>query len=51
MNVYTYEIASWALFIATLAIARFEAPRDLWRLQHLREWSHEEAKQIFPRGA
>jgi len=28
-----------------------EAPRDLWRLQHLRKWSHEEAKQIFPRGA
>jgi hypothetical protein len=32
-------------------VNQVEAPRDLWRLQHLRKWSHEEAKQIFPRGA
>lgn len=25
-----------------------EAPRDLWRLPYLREWSHEEIQQVFP---
>ena len=37
--------------ITNYGIAVIEAPRDLWRLQHLREWSYEEAEQIFPRGA
>jgi hypothetical protein len=27
-----------------------ESPRVLRRLQHLREWSHEKIKQVFPRG-
>jgi uncharacterized protein (DUF927 family) len=29
---------------------RNETPWDLRRLQHLREWSHEKIKQVFPRG-
>lgn len=28
-----------------------ESPRDLWRLQLLREWSYEQVKQVFPRSA
>src|SRR3546814_10282010 len=28
-----------------------EPPRDLRRLQLLREWSHEQDKHVFPRGA
>jgi hypothetical protein len=31
-------------------IYMFETPWDLRRLQHLREWSHEKIKQVFPRG-
>jgi LuxR family quorum-sensing system transcriptional regulator SolR len=27
---------------------QIESPRDLCRLYHLREWSHEEAEQVFP---
>ena len=25
-----------------------EQPRESWRLQLLREWSHEQVKQVFP---
>jgi hypothetical protein len=25
-----------------------EPPRDLWRLQLLREWSHEQVHEVFP---
>src|SRR3546814_4107224 len=33
------------------ASKRSEPPRDLRRLQLLREWSHEQDKHVFPRGA
>lgn len=29
-------------------VEQYEAPRDLWRLPYLREWSHEEIQQVFP---
>jgi hypothetical protein len=32
-------------------VALFESPRDPWRLQLLREWSHEQVQAVFPRGA
>ncbi len=28
-----------------------ESPRDLWRLHHLREWSHEEIYEVFAGAA
>jgi trimeric autotransporter adhesin len=28
-----------------------ESPRDSWRLQLLREWSHDKVQTVFPRGA
>ena len=35
---------------AAMSNAELESPRVLRRLQHLREWSHEKIKQVFPRG-
>ncbi|MBF8177625.1 sulfite exporter TauE/SafE family protein, partial [Herminiimonas contaminans] len=40
-----------AIMIMSVGIYTFEPPRKLWRLLYLREWSHEESKQVFPRGA
>ena len=35
----------------TRTLYKIESPRNLRRLQALREWSHEEIKQVFPRDA
>ena len=37
-------------FVGTDRSGQLESPRDLRRLQPLRRWSHEQVKQVFPRG-
>ncbi|MEJ2632045.1 MAG: hypothetical protein P8011_01110 [Acidihalobacter sp.] len=37
--------------LAPTLMGALEPPRDLRRLQHLREWSHEQSQEVFPRSA
>ena len=34
--------------IGSTLFQRTEPPRESWRLQLLREWSHEQVEQVFP---
>ena len=36
--------------LTNITKARIESPRVLRRLQFLREWSHEQEQQVFPRS-
>jgi hypothetical protein len=49
-EVYILEQRLKAYAKKTARLYKIESPRELRRLQPLREWSHEQDEQVFPRG-